>query len=160
MSKRKARQRPAKKRPSRSGTPWRRRAEAPPPDLGPVEREMLAVMITLRRELGRDPEPHEVASRTGLSVGEARIRIEALASMGLPGKLTKTNERCLDAIIALEARLGRSPSTREVSAEMGLSPSGSRFHINRLASLGLVTPPETVLVLSATAAGRAHLPRT
>jgi predicted transcriptional regulator len=160
MSKRKSRHRGAKKRPSRSGAPWLRRTAAPAPDLGPVERETLVVMITLRRDLGRAPEPHEVASRTGLGVGEARVRMEALASMGLPAQLTKTNERCLGAIIALEARLGRSPSTREVSDEMGLSPSGSRFHINRLASLGLVTPPEVVLVLSATPAGRAHMPVT
>ncbi len=160
MSKRKKRQKAAKKRPSRSGARWIRRTTAPPPDLGPVERETLVVMITLRRELGRDAEPHEVASRTGLGVSEARTRMGALASMGLPARLTKTNERCLGAIIALEARLGRSPSTREVSNEMGLSPSGSRFHIYRLASLGLVTPPEMVLLLKATAAGRAHMPAT
>lgn len=156
MSKRKRRHKVTKKRPARSGSPWLRRAAgAPALELGPVEREALVVVITLRRKLGREPEPHEVASQLGLL--DARPYLATLARLGLPARLTKTNERCLGAIIALEARLGRSPSTREVSAEMGLSPSGSRFHINRLASLGLVTPPETVLVLSATAAGRAHM---
>jgi len=62
----------------------------------------------------------------------------------------------MDAIARLMERHGRSPSTREVSDEMGLSPSGSRFHINVLVRLGLVTKPEVQLVLRLTDAGAAY----
>lgn len=152
MSKRKA----AKKRPSRSGAAWPRAIPAAA-ELGPVEHETLAVLLALRAELGREPEPPEVARRLGLSLRDVRPHLATLAHLGLPAKLTEPKMRCLRAIIALEARLGRSPSTREVSEEMGLATSGSRFHINGLVALGLVTPPEVRLVLSATPAGRAHV---
>lgn len=128
------------------------------PTLGPVEQQTLAVLISLRSELGREPETSEVSARLGLRDGDARPRIKALGRLALPYELTPRQEQCLRAIAALEKRLGRSPSTREVSDEMGLGPSGSRFHINRLVKLGLVTPPEVRLVLSVTPAGRAYVP--
>ena len=138
---------------SRSGAAWPP-AAATPPELGPVERETFFALLTLRAELGREPEPAELGKRLGLR--DPSPWLNTLARLGLPAALTTMQTRCLRAIIALEERHGRSPSTREVSAEMGLSPSGSRYHINSLVALGLVTPPEVRLVLSATPAGRAQ----
>jgi hypothetical protein len=157
MSKRK---RKTTKRPSRSGSPWPRGASslAEAPELGVVERETLTVLLAMRAELAREPSPDELAARLGLRLRDVTPRLEALARLGLPAKLTGGQERCLIAIAALEARLGRSPSTREVSDEMGIAPSGSRFHINGLVRLGLVTKPRVVLVLSVTPIGRAFLP--
>ena len=159
MSKRK-RKTATERPPRRSGSPWPRGASplAKAPELGVVERETLTVLLGLRAELGRDPSPDEIAERLGLRLRDVRPRLDALVRLGLPAKLTAGQERCLIAIAALEARLGGSPSTREVSAEMGLSPSASRFHINGLVRLGLVTPPKVVLVLSVTPIGRAFLP--
>lgn len=113
--------------------------------------------MTLRRELGREPTPDEVAKRLG--VRSARPLLDVLDEAGLL-HLTLTGKQleCLEAIYRLEAALGRSPSTGEVSAAMGLSPGGSRFHINNLVSLGLATKPEVVLVLRVTSIGRAFLP--
>lgn len=146
---------PTKKR-SRSGAAWPSGATAPGLDL--VEQQALAVVVALRNELGREPNVSEVSARLGLR--DARVSLAAVRELGLPFRLTERQEHCLRAIATLEARLGRSPSTREVSEEMGLGPSGSRFHINRLVKLGLVTPPEVRLVLSLTDAGRAFLPRS
>jgi DNA-binding MarR family transcriptional regulator len=142
---------------SRSGAPWP--GERPPAEerLGPVARDALGVLRGMRVELGRAPKPSELAARLGLGPAALAAVLDELAEVGLgsPLKLTEPQKRCLKAIIALEARLGRSPSTREVSDEMGLSPSASRFHIRKLVAMGLVTPPRMVLVLSATAAGKA-----
>lgn len=131
-------------------------APAPTAELGPVGRETLAAVMSLRDELGREPTPLEVGARIGLPPALAAEHMNRLP--GRPSvKLTKKQRQCLEAIIALEQRLGRSPSTLEVSAEMGLCPSGSRFHINGLAKLGLVTPPAMILVLTVTPAGKAAL---
>lgn len=143
-----------KKRASRSGTPWRRRADAPPP-LGPVEQQALGVVLALRAELGREPEPSEVATRLGLR--DARPFLATLAERGLPARLTPPQGKCLRAIAALEVRLGRSPTVGEVSTEMGLSENGSRWHIENLVRLGLTTPPRRIVTLSVTAIGHAHL---
>jgi DNA-binding MarR family transcriptional regulator len=125
-----------------------------------VERETLAVLRELRAKLSREPSAAEVAECLGLR--DARPRLAVLERLGLISpliRLTKKQHQCLTAIVTLEERLGRSPSTREVSEEMGVAPSGSRFHIHRLVALGLVTPPEVRLVLGVTPAGRAYLPR-
>lgn len=143
------------KKRSRSGSPWPSGAAAPELDL--VEQQTLAVVVALRAELGREPNESEVSARLGLR--NARASLAAVREIGVPFRLTPRQESCLQAIARLEARLRRSPSTREVSEEMGLGPSGSRFHINHLVKLGLVTPPEVRLVLSLTDAGRAFLPR-
>jgi len=140
------------KKRSRSGSPWPSGAAAP--ELDPVEKQTLAVVVALRAELGREPKPTEVSARLGLR--DARASLATVRDIGLPFRLTRGQERCMDAIAALMERHGRSPSTREVSEEMGLSPSGSRFHINGLVRLGLVTKPEVQLVLRLTDAGAAY----
>lgn len=40
---------------------------------------------------------------------------------------------------------------------MGLSPSASRFHVERLVALGLIERREVRIVLDVTRIGRAHL---
>lgn len=91
----------------------------------------------------------------------ARVRrlgyVYAMSKSKAPAELTPMQLCCLRAIHALTRRLGRSPSTREVSAEMGLSPAGSRFHIENLARYGLITRPEMVLVMHITDAGKKYL---
>lgn len=136
-----------KKQRSRSGAAWRpARGE-----LSDVERACVVAVLELRDALGREPRDAEIAERVGLS--SARAALARVRSLGLTRALSQRQSACLGAILALEARLGHSPSTREVSAEMGLSPAGSRFHIAQLAAMGLVTPPEMRLVLSVTPAG-------
>lgn len=129
---------------------------AGPPVLGELERAALRVVLTLRRESGREPSHDEVARQLGQR--DVKPVLEALERAGLLSlRLTEKQHRCLTAIIALEARLGRSPSTREVDRELGLAPGagGARFHIKNLVRMGLVTKPEVVLVLRATEFGRA-----
>src|SRR5688572_6899313 len=87
-----------------------------PPVLGELERAALRVLLTLRRELSREPSHDEIARPLGLR--DAKPLLEALERAGLLSlRLTEKQHRCLTAIIALEARLGRSPSTREVDRE-------------------------------------------
>lgn len=133
-----------------------------PPRLTPVQRECLKVLHSLTGKLGRAPSVAEASAELGLSRNGARAHIEALVEKGayqpLPATPLKPKERaCLRAIDALTRSLGRSPSIREVSAEMGMSPGGSRIHIARLAKLGLITPPEMVLVMHVTDAGKKFL---
>lgn len=139
------------------GTRWPTSTGAPP-EIGPVERETFVVVVALRAELGREPEPDEVGARLGLR--DARPRLDAVRALGLLDlELSAGQRRCLVAIWTLRQRLGVSPSTKEVSAEMGLAPSGSRYHINALAALGLCTRPEVRLVLDVTELGKAFLPK-
>jgi hypothetical protein len=148
----------SRKRTSKTqGTRWPT-ASGEPPTIGPVERQTFVVVVALRDELGREPSPDEVGARLGLR--DARPRLEAIRALGLLDlELTSGQRKCLIAIAALKQRLGTSPSTKEVSAEMGLSPSASRYHINALAALGLCTRPVMRLVLDVTELGRAFLPK-
>lgn len=116
---------------------------------------MRAVVLKLRRDLGREPTPREIGELMGLRASEVRQRLPLVDK--LPDKLRPQQEACLRAILALQERLGRNPSTREVSAEMGLSDAGSRRHIDNLVRMGLVTPPEMVITLTVTPAGKAYL---
>lgn len=128
--------------------------------LTPVERECLSMLRALATKLGREPTPEEVGAELGLNRIVARAHVQSLIDKGeyVPiRKLTKQQRHCLQAIDALTRRLGRSPSTREVSAEMGMSPGGSRFHIDNLVKLGLLTPPEMMLVMHITDAGKKFL---
>lgn len=136
----------------RQGTAWPR---ATGPVLGAVESTVLSALLALRVELGREPEPREIAERVGLR--DVRSHLERLAELGFDRPLSPQQEACLDALGVLAERLGgRSPTTHEVSEQMGLRPSASRYHINRLVAMGLVTPPERRLVLSLTPHGWAH----
>lgn len=135
------------------GAPWPSGAA---PALSEIERATLVVVLTLRGELRREPSRDEIEARLG--VRDVRGAVDSLERSGLLTlRLTRRQHDCLAAIVTLEGRLGRSPSTREVSDAMGLSPTGSRFHIAGLARMGLVTRPEVVLVLRATPLGRAFL---
>lgn len=136
------------------GTPWDR-ASSEPVDVGLVTREALVVARALRQKLHRDPTAQELAEALGIGIGAARKLVDNLAA--LP-RLTPGMERCLVAVASLEQRLGTSPSTREVADEMSLSPTTARYHINKLARLGLVTPPRVRLVLAVTPWGRELLP--
>lgn len=147
--------RASKKRRARSGAAWP--TSVSPPDLDSIEKQMRAAVVALRAELRREPTATEVSRRLGFR--DATRSLLVVRDV-VPFRLTVKQELCLRAIAKLEAELGRSPSTREVSEAMGLAPSGSRFHINHLVKLGLVTPPEVRLVLSLTDAGRAYLPPT
>lgn len=138
--------------PKRSGAPW----PGKPPELDELARAALVVVLALRAE-GAPFSPGDVAARLG--VRDVRPALEALDAAGLLHlDLTRPQRACLAAISKLERELGTSPTTRQVSAAMGLSPSGSRFHIASLARMGLVTPPRRVLILSVTPTGRAFLP--
>lgn len=137
------------------GAPWAPSATASPPDATPLARHAYAAAQALAAELGRTPTAAELAKSLGIGVAAARALLDELAP--LP-RLTDGMRRCLVAIATLERDLGGSPSTRDVSRKMGLSPSAARFHINRLAAVGLVTPPAVRLVLAVTPAGRELLP--
>lgn len=148
MSKRKKRAMQSK----RQGAAWPR---ATGPVLGAVESTVLSALLALRVELRREPEPDEIAERVGLR--DVRPHLARLAELGFDRPLSPQQEACIDALALLDERLGgRSPTTEEVSEAMGLSPSASRYHINRLVAMGLVTPPERRLVLGLTPHGRAH----
>lgn len=130
--------------------------------LKPVQQECLKVLHYLTNKLGRAPTVAETSAALGLSRNGARAHIEALTAAGLyeplPAVELKAKDlACLRAINALTARLGRSPSTREISAEMRMSAGGSRIHIARLVRFGLLTPPEMVLVMHITDAGKKFL---
>lgn len=146
-----------KAEPKAKGGAWPAREALPESKLGPVALATLQTVRTLTAELGRKPSATQLAHRLGLSPAAVNEVLTELGDAGLakPLAVSDTGKRCLQAIIALEARLGGSPSTREVSAEMGLSPSASRYHIRKLLAVGLVTPPEVRLVLTVTPAGRA-----
>lgn len=119
-----------------------------------VEAAVLATLLAMRAEIGnREPTARELAERVGLREPAVRATLERLDALGFTRPLTEQQSACIGAILTLEARLGRSPTTTDVSDEMGLSASASRYHINQLAAMGLVTPPERVLVLRVTAAG-------
>jgi Mn-dependent DtxR family transcriptional regulator len=141
-----------------AGGAWPTRRVAAESKLGPVAREALQTVRELRAKLGRKPTATDVAHRLGLSAAAVNAVLDELGAAGItkaPATVSEPQRKCLQAIIALEARLGRCPSTREVSAEMGLSPSAARFHIRNLENEGLVTPPEVRYVLTVTPAGRA-----
>jgi len=121
------------------------------------------MLHTLKARFGREPSIGEVSRELGLSKNGARVPIETLIEKGLyvPGKPPLLNERqkqCLIAIDALERRLGRSPSIRDVSAEMGMSPGGARIHIDALVALGFITKPEIITVMRVTESGKKYLP--
>lgn len=120
------------------------------------------VVVALRAELGREPTRDELRAAIArrLGVRDARPLIDALDALDLTSLvLSRGQERTLIAIATLRDRLGMAPTTREVSAELGLSASASRYHINALAALGLCTRPEIRLVLDVTDLGRVLLPK-
>jgi DNA-directed RNA polymerase specialized sigma subunit len=147
----------------RSMPPSAKARSLPPRDLPPVQRACLTVLQNLRAEQGREPTVAEVSAALGLSRGGARELIEWLIERGhyvpRPVELNARQLQCLRAIADLEARLGSSPTTRQVSAEMGMSEGGSRIHITALAEYGLITPPKRVLVMGVTEAGKKRLGR-
>jgi Mn-dependent DtxR family transcriptional regulator len=144
--------------PKSKGGAWPARTVPPERKLGPVAAAVLQTVRELRAKLGRKPSATDVAHRIGLSPEAVNAVLDELGEAGIkkPLAVTEPQKLCLQAILALEARHpGRQPSTREVSAEMGLSPSAARFHIRNLEALGLVTPPEVRCTLTVTPAGRA-----
>ena len=55
-----------------------------------------------------------------------------LAALGHPARL--------QALVSLEAR---PASSREIAAEVGLSPSATAYHVRKLYEAGLIEPVET-----------------
>jgi predicted ArsR family transcriptional regulator len=51
---------------------------------------------------------------------------------------TSAQLECLRAHYELERKLGRSPSIRELSAALGMSPMGAQAHVTQLVYKGLL----------------------
>jgi predicted ArsR family transcriptional regulator len=123
-----------------------------------MERATLDVLIALTGKLARTPTAEEVSAELGLVKAGAKKHIDKLTALNLYSPFTELNEQqvaCLRAIVKLQRELGRAPGSREVSAEMGLSPGGSRIHIETLIRFGLIIPPQALFVI--TAAGQRFL---
>ena len=72
---------------------------------------------------------------------------------------TAAQVTCLKTVHRLTRTLKRSPSIREVSAELGLSPMGARRLILVLVRKGLMEPPKVVVrtTMRVTPAGKRWL---
>lgn len=60
---------------------------------------------------------------------------------------TSAQLECLRAHKELENKLGRSPSIRELSAKLGMSPMGAQAHVTQLVFKGLLEEQKELRVI-------------
>jgi DNA-binding transcriptional ArsR family regulator len=135
-----------------SGAPWPARAAAPTLSMIDVE-----IVLEMLSQAHPDPSAADIASCIGLSAHDVAPRMRRITDLGLPARLSRPQRQCLRSLLEWVEQYGESPTTRELSERMGLSPSASRFHVERLVALGLIERREVRIVLDVTRIGRAHL---